>query len=125
MWNAIKAIFGGSTFKSVENIAKEWIETDMEKAEAKSLMVKTLDPNGLMRRNLSDRVAALYTLYIVVTLVLLICESFGLGGMNGEELAVSVATEKVTSLFQPITILFGTIVTASFGVNASNVLKQK
>ena len=125
MWKVIQGIFGGSTFKSVENIAKEWIETDLEQAEAKSLMIKTLDPNGLMRRNLSDRVAALYTLYIVTTLLLLIAESFGLGPMNGKELAVSVATEKVTELFIPITSLFGVIVTASFGVNASNVLKGK
>lgn len=125
MWSIVKGMFGGSTFKSVENIAKEWIETDLEKAEASSLMIKTLDPNGLMRRNLSDRVATLYTLYIVTTLLLLVAESFGLGPMNGDQLAVSVATEKVTDLFTPITSLFGIIVTASFGVNATNVLKSK
>lgn len=119
----LKAIFGGGTFKAVENIATEWIETDKEKAEAKTLMIKALDPNGLMRRNLSDRVAALYTVYILVTLVLLICESFGLGPAQGEQLAVSIATEKVTGLFTPITTLFGVIVSASFGVNYANVKK--
>jgi hypothetical protein len=116
----LKGIFGGGGFKTIENIATEWIETDIEKAEAKTLMLKTLDPNGLMRRNLSDRVAALYTLYICVTLLLLIAESFGLGPMNGEVLAVSIATEKVTELFTPITTLFGVIVSASFGVNYAN-----
>lgn len=125
MWSVIKGIFGGGGMKTVENIATEWIETDTEKAEAKALMVKTLDPNGLMRRELSRKVAGLYTLYIVVTLLLLIAESFGLGPMNSEELAVSVATDKVTELFVPITSLFGVIVSASFGVNYANVKSGK
>lgn len=121
----VSGIFGGGTVKSIEGIAKEWIQTDAEKAEAQALMVKTLDPNGMMRRSLSHRVSGLYTLYIVTTLALLIAESFGVGPMNGDQLAVSVATEKVTELFIPITTLFGTIVTASFGVNASNIFKSK
>lgn len=121
MIDLIKGIFGGGTFKSIEKIATEWIETDQEKAEAKTLMIKTLDPNGLMRRNLSDRVAMLYTIYLMVTLVLLGLESFALGPMNGDKLAVSVATEKITELFLPITSLFGVIVSASFGVNYANV----
>ena len=125
MWSAIANIFTGGAVKSIENIATKWIQTDMEKAEAKALMVQTLDPNGLMRRDLSNRVTQLYTLYIVVTLVLLIFESFGLGPMNGDQLAVSVATSKVVELFMPITTLFGVIVSASFGVNAVNANKSK
>ena len=109
-------IFGGSVAKSIENIATEFIETDMESAEAKSLMVKTLDPNGLMRRDLSSRVTNLYTLYIVTTLILLICESFGIG----DPIQIVTATTKVTDLFVPITTLFGVIVSASFGVNYAN-----
>lgn len=123
MIDLIKGIFGGGTFKSIEKIATEWIETDQEKAEAKTLMIKTLDPNGLMRRNLSDRVAMLYTIYLMVTIVLLGMESFAFGPMNGDKLAVSVATEKITELFLPITSLFGVIVSASFGVNYANVKK--
>lgn len=119
----LSGIFGGGSFKSIEKIATEWIETDQEKAEAKTLMIKTLDPNGLMRRNLSDRVAMLYTIYLLVTLVLLGLESFALGPMNGDRLAVSVATEKITELFLPITSLFGVIVSASFGVNYANAKK--
>jgi hypothetical protein len=49
----LTSLFSGGLVKSVENIASEWIETDMETAEAKSLMIKTLDPNGKMRRDLS------------------------------------------------------------------------
>lgn len=113
--------FGGGVVKSIENIASEWIETDMESAEAKVLMVKTLDPNGLMRRDLSSRVTNLYTLYIVTALVLLICESFGLGDLT----QIAAATTKVTELFVPITTLFGVIVSASFGVNYANTKQNK
>lgn len=120
MLGAIAKIFTGGAIKSIENIASEWIETDMESAEAKVLMVKTLDPNGMMRRELSRRVTGLYTLYIVVTLILLIAESFGVGPIVNGVLAVSTATAKVTELFTPITTLFGVIVSASFGVNYAN-----
>jgi len=112
----ITSLFTGGLFKSVENIASEWIETDLESAEAKVLMIKTLDPNGKMRRDLSKRVTNLYTLYIVTALILLIFESFGIG----EAEAIAVATTKVTELFTPITTLFGVIVSASFGVNYAN-----
>ena len=121
----LKSLFSGGLVKSVENIASEWIETDMESAEAKCLMIKTLDPNGLMRRDLSNRVTSLYTLYIVVTLILLICESFGIGPMIDGQLSVSLATDKVTQLFVPITTLFGVIVSASFGVNYANAKQNK
>ena len=72
----ITSLFSGGMVQSIENIASEWITTDMESAEAKVLMVKTLDPNGLMRRRLSERVTDLYTLYILITLMLLIFEIF-------------------------------------------------
>jgi hypothetical protein len=121
----IKSFMSGGAVKSIENIASEWIETDLESAEAKVLMVKTLDPNGLMRRELSRRVTGLYTLYIVVTLVLLICESFGLGPVIDGQLSVSLATDKVADLFVPITTLFGIIVSASFGVNYANTKAGK
>lgn len=135
MFSLIKSIFTGGGVKAIENIASEWIQTDMESAEAKVLMVKTLDPNGVMRRDLSNRVTGLYTLYIIVTLILLICESFGLGPTIGGELidgkiiggklSVSLATEKVAELFIPITTLFGVIVSASFGVNYANTKQNK
>ena len=112
---------GGGIVKSIENIASEWITTDMESAEAKVVMIKALDPNGKMRRDLSKRVTTLYTLYIVVALVLLICESFGLG--DAEQIAM--ATTKVTGLFVPITGMFTMIIGASFGVNYNNINKSK
>ena len=120
MFGLIKSFFSGSAVKSVESIAKEWIETDMEQAEAKTLMIKTLDPNGLMRRDMSKRVTDLYTLYLIIALLLLTLEFLGVKGES-----VPIATAKITELFGPITTLFGVILTASFGVNSLNSYKDK
>ena len=114
-------IFGGSVAKSVENIAKEFIDTDMESAEAKALMVKTLDPNGLMRRDLSTKVSNLYVFYVLVTVVLIVMQSFGIG----DPIQVKEATDKITDLFIPITSMFSLIIGASFGVNMMNSKKGK
>jgi len=112
-------LFGSSVVKSVENVAKEWIETDKEKAEAKSLMVKTLDPNGLMRRDISDKISKLYVLYILTVMGLIICQSFNIGDIKG----IEVAIKSLTDLFIPITSMFTAIVGASFGVNGINSFK--
>lgn len=124
MLELIKGIF--SSGNAIEKIASEWIETDMEKAEANAVMVKTLDPNGMMRRELSRRVATLYAIYLLTALFLLAVEFIAvmLGlDINFEQLAST--TEKVKSLFLPISTLFGVIVTASFGVNYANVKQSK
>lgn len=122
IWGAIKSVFSGAgVIKSIENIASEWIETDMESAEAKVLMIKTLDPNGKMRRDLSKDVSQMYKLYLIVSLLLLTCEFFGFG----DPIVMAVATSKLTDLFMPITTLFGVIVSASFGVNYANTIKGK
>ena len=125
-----KFFTSGGTMKTVENIATEWIETDLEKAEAKTVMIKALDPNGAMRRQLSRDVTQLYKIYVVSALVLLFLEFIvNLVGLNtelvldGAMVAISATTGKVTDLFVPITSLFGVIVTASFGVNYANVKK--
>ena len=114
-------IFGGSVAKSVENIAKEFIDTDLESAEAKALMVKTLDPNGLMRRDLSTKVSNLYATYVIVTLLLIIGSSFEIGNT----IQVNLAMDKITELFIPITSMFSLIIGASFGVNGINSSKGK
>jgi len=112
-------IFGGSVAKSVENIAKEFIDTDMESAEAKALMVKTLDPNGLMRRDLSTKVSNLYSVYIIITLGLLLAKAFGIGDPS----EVTEALKATGDLFVPITSMFSLIIGASFGVNYVNSKK--
>jgi len=127
MFNPFKFLTGGIV-KSVENIASEWIETDMESAEAKTLMIKTLDPNGKMRRDIAGTVCRLYVVYIAVSLVLILCQSFDLSTLvtieNVEYRSVDLAVESVTDLFVPITTLFTVITSACFGVNAVNANKR-
>ena len=122
----LASLFSGGIVKSVENIASEWIETDMESAEAKVLMVKTLDPNGLMRRKLSTEVTKMYKVYLYTSLILLfiefVCAFFNL---NVNTDALAVASNKLVELFVPITTLFGAIVSASFGVNYANTKQNK
>lgn len=118
---ALSGVFSGDSFRAVENIAKEWIDTNKETAEANALMVKTLDPNGLMRRDISSRVGFLYSIYFMLTASLIALEFFGFG----EQFRVAAATTKLTDLFLPITSLYGIIVTASFGVNYANVKQQE
>lgn len=124
--NWLTSLLSGGLTKSIENIAIEWIETDKEQAEAKTVMIKALDPNGLMRRQLSRDVTLMYRVYLFSTVLLLaiefICAFFNIQ-VNNEALAI--ASNKLTELFIPITSLFGVIVTASFGVNYANVKANK
>jgi len=124
-WSGIASFFSGSgAMKSIENVATEWIETGKEQAEAKTVMIKALDPNGAMRRQLSRDVTQLYKIYVVTLLALIVLEFFGVGELVGTELQYKAATQKLTDLFMPITSLFGVIVTASFGVNYANVRSE-
>lgn len=129
----VKAIFsGGGVVKSIENIASEWITTDMESAEAKSLMIKTLDPNGKMRRDQSNNVGKMYKFYLITTALMIFIElvySMYMGDTLTSDdyvlVALSSATTKMTDLFVPITTLYGLIVSASFGVNYANTKQGK
>ncbi len=114
------SLFNGGLFSSVEKIALELIETDMESAESKVVLLKALDPNGKMRRDISKMVSRLYALYIIVALLLLLTTSFGIGNAEGAKQAL----EGIVSLFVPITAMFTAIVSASFGVNVSNNFKK-
>ena len=112
----LSSLFGGGIVKSVENIALEAIDTDKETAEAKALFVKTLDPNGKMRRDLSKFACQAYGFYLANTVVFIYMQSFGIG----DPLGAGEATAMMTDLFLPITGSWATIVTASFGVNGVN-----
>jgi hypothetical protein len=105
--------------QSVENIATEWIQTDKEAAEAKSLFVKTLDPNGKMRREISKFTSQAYGFYLVATVGFIGMTAFGVGDVEGAR----VASSQMTELFVPITTAWGAIVGASFGVNGVNSFK--
>ena len=121
MFSFITSLFSNGGVKSIENIAKEWIDTPQEKAKAAALMVKTLDPNGMMRRNISQKVSNLYVLYILVTVILIIMQSYGIGNVDGTKEAI----KSLTDLFVPITAMFTAIVGASFGVQYGNVKAGK
>lgn len=113
-------LFGSGVVGSIERIASEAIETEKESAEAKALFVKTLDPNGIMRRELSRFSCVAYGFYLVATTVLIFTHSFSVGDPEQSKSAI----EAMTGLFLPITTAWGTIVTASFGVNATNTIKS-
>lgn len=133
MWDKIASVFGGSgVVSSIENIAKEWIQTDMETAEAKAVMIKALDPNGKMRRDQSNNVGGMYKFYLIFTAIMILTEllySAYMGDTLTKDdyvlVAISGATDKMTELFVPITTLYGAIVTASFGVNWANTKAGK
>jgi hypothetical protein len=105
---------------AVGEIGKELIDTPLEKAEASALKLKVLDPNGRMRRELSRAVTRMYAVYIMLTMILVLAQAFELGDAT----QLNNAVTSMKDLFMPITGLFGAIVTASFGVNASNNWKD-
>ena len=108
-------------FGSVERLASEFIETDMESEEAKALMIKTLDPNGLMRRDLSRFACWAYGFYLVAMVGLSFMVAFNIGDVIGAKEAAIL----LGGLFLPITTSWAAIVSASFGVNAANAIKLR
>lgn len=106
--------------KVVGDVAKEWIDTPLEKAQAQVLKLKELDPNGRMRRDIANTVTHLYKIYIYVIMILLLVQAFDLS--NAEQTAQAI--DSVIELFIPITAMFTAIVSASFGVNVSNNIKD-
>lgn len=120
MLGFIASLFSSGAMNSIERIASEAIETDKESAEAKSLFVKTLDPNGKMRRDLSRFASKAYGFYLIATTILIFMHSFGLGDTTQSKAAI----DAMTDLFLPITTAWGSIVTASFGVNGVNSYKE-
>lgn len=121
MWSFLGSLFSGGAMSSIERIASEAIETDLESAEAKALMIKTLDPNGKMRRDLSSFACKAYGFYLISTTILIFMHSFGIG----DALASKEAMDGMTALFTPITASWATIVSASFGVNGVNSYKSQ
>ena len=117
----LSSIFGGGIVGSVERIASEFIETDKESAEAKAIFVKTLDPNGKMRRDLSRFASVAYGFYLLSTTVLIFMHSFGIG----DPLQSKATIDAMTGLFTPITASWGAIVSTSFGVNGVNSYKGR
>ena len=120
-------LFGGGVMSALTAVATEYIQTDKESAEAKALFVKTLDPNGNMRRQLSQFSCVAYGFYLVATVVLIFMSVWGVGGETcvGTDCVANadVAAGRMTELFLPITGSWAAIVSASFGVNGVNSYK--
>lgn len=119
--SVVGKLLGGGVVNSIEKIALEYIETDKETAEAKCMLVKVLDPNGKMRRQLSGFACKAYGWYLAVSLILILAHAFGLTDPAESKEAIDAITE----LFLPITASWASIVGASFGVNAANTVKGK
>lgn len=114
-------LLGGGVVDSLEKVATEWIETSKEKAEAQAVMIKAVDPNGKMRRDLSRFACRAYGFYLVVITVLSGMVAFGIGNSAGAESAAGLMFD----LFLPITGAWTAIVSASFGVNGVNSFKGR
>lgn len=121
MLGFLTTLFSSGVVGSIERVASEAIETEKESAEAKALFIRTLDPNGMMRRELSRFACTAYGFYLFATTVLVLLHSFGVGVPAQSKEAI----EAMTGLFLPITTAWGTIVSASFGVNYANVRQGK
>jgi hypothetical protein len=131
----LASIFSGGTMQAVTDIATEWIDTDKGTAEAKSLFIKTLDPNGSMRRYLSIFASRAYGFYLVTTVILIFMSVWGVGGdtcttiietgINACKPNADIAAGRMTELFLPITGSWAAITSASFGVNGVNSYKGR
>lgn len=123
-----KWLTGGVT-DTIGDIAKEWIETNKEKAEAQAVMIKALDPNGKMRRDIAMTICRLYTVYVILTVILILFQSFDVSTIvqlgSESHRSVDLAANSLKDLFTPITTLFTVITTASFGVNGMNSYMNK
>jgi len=117
----IKDLVTGGLFSSIANVTTELIDTPLEKAQAQVIKLKAIDPNGKMRREITSGTMHLYKLYVYVMLVLLLSQSFNIG----DPAQIMEAVNSMKDLFLPITTAFGTIMTASFGVNGVNSYKDK
>ena len=119
MINLVKSLFSGGG--AIESIATEWIETEKETAEARAIMIKTLDPNGKMRRDLSRFSCLAYAFYLIAMVSMAFMATFEVG--NSE--AAKEMMKLLSDMFLPVTTAWGAIVSASFGVNAANSIKGK
>ena len=119
--NWLKNLVTGGLFSTIEGITKELVDTPLELAQAQAIKLKAIDPNGKMRREITSGTMHLYKIYIYTMLVLLLAQSFNIGSPE----QVLSAVNSMKELFLPITTAFGTIMTATFGVNAVNSSKGK
>jgi hypothetical protein len=116
------SIFGADKLvETIGKVATEMIDTPEEKAAANALILKTLDPNGSTRLQITKTVTFLYVVYVAVMIILMLAQAFEIGNSN----QVLLAVNNMKDLFTEITTAFSLIVGASFGVNGMNSYKGK
>jgi hypothetical protein len=128
-------IFTGGLGTAITGVANELIDTPLEKAQAQAIKVKAMDPNGNMRRGLSVFACRAYGFYLVTTVILIFMSVWNIGGdtctgitetgVDACRANADIAAERMTALFLPITGSWAAIVSASFGVNATNSIKER
>jgi len=121
MFGFLSGLFKSGVVGSIERLASEAIETDMDSAEATSLFIKMLDPNGKMRRDLSRFACTAYGFYLVSMVTLIVMHFFSIGDISASKEAMGAMTD----FFTPFTASWGAIVRASFGVNGVNSFKGR
>ena len=92
----------------------------MEKSEAKAVGIRAIDPNGQMRRELARFASIAFGFYLLNAVILMYMVAFDLGDTEGAK----VALKSLGEMFLPILGSWTAIVSASFGVNVSNNIKD-
>jgi hypothetical protein len=118
----LSSIFGADKLvESISKVATEIIDTPEEKAAANALILKTLDPNGSTRLQITKVVTLLYVVYVAVMMLLMLAQAFEIGNPS----QVLLAVNNMKDLFTETTTAFSLIVGASFGVNGMNSYKGR
>ena len=117
----LTSLLSGGLSGTIEKLGSEWIETNQEEAEAQAVMIKAIDPNGKMRRDLSKFACISYGFYLLAMVFLSFMVAFNIGDADG----AIVAAKMMQDLFLPITAAWSAIVGASFGVNGVNSFKGR
>jgi len=110
----------GSLISGATEISKELIDTPLEKAQAQILKIQSLDPNGKMRRDLAKFASRAFGFYLLVVSMLVLSLIFKVENVE----AIKFAISEMADLFIPITAAWTAIVSASFGVNITNNIKD-
>ena len=110
----------GSLISGATEISKELIDTPLEKAQAQILKIQSLDTNGKMRRDLAKFASRAFGFYLLVVSMLVLSLIFKVENVE----AIKFAISEMADLFIPITAAWTAIVSASFGVNITNNIKD-
>ncbi|NPA69343.1 MAG: hypothetical protein GXO26_00905 [Crenarchaeota archaeon] len=116
----VGSLFSGGKDSTLSTIATEMIDTVKEEAEAKSMVLKAIDPNGQMRLEISRKVTNMYIFFVFIMLVIITSSALHIG----DTIITEEFVHAINTLFETISYAFIAIITASFSVHWSNNLKE-